>query len=587
MRFQVIVATSIVLSTSAVSNRAAAGGLEYPGAGAQGLGRAGAVIAKADDPMVLGLNPAGLAELRGNQMMLDISLAFMDACVEPIGYYGWGAYGGGTPSRIPDPAGGPPTMLNLGGSMVGPAETAYYNGRLDTVCMQQNILPVPQVGLTSRLNEDLGVGIGLMFPPVTPQGKWGDSNGVIVGAEGLRPAATRYMMINSGTIAIFPTAGFGFRLTDWLRLGASFEWGIFSINNLSMAAVSAGTTPSADILADVRAEDWFVPALNASIHLVPFDSLDIVAMFRWQDSLKAAGHIDLKTNVFEPRGNPRTTRNVVDAVKMNFPMKLAGAIRYAHRLAPRPTGDGHAENTDTNRDVVRDPFSNELWDLELDVEYIISSNNKEQVIDYAENQSVVFEPMVGMLNMAKFPDATRVGQTTDTVIGKHWKNQLSFRLGGSWNIVPGVFGISLGGSHETRGIDPAFMQIDYWPVSRTGLHAGVKFRVSGKIDVVASYAHFFQETIVAGAPAHEVGETSYPRYSETGEVTTIDKRVGVVARGMENPPLEEAPVTGEDAKAALTQNVTKLSAGRVPWIVNSGTYRSGLDVVAIGVNVHF
>jgi hypothetical protein len=588
MRSLVIPAISIALLGSALANKASAGGLEYAGAGAQALGRAGAVVAKADDPMVLANNPAGLAELRGNQLMLDLNLALMSACVDPIGYYGWGVYGGGTPVRIPSPSGGEPLTLNLGSSTLGPAETSFYNGQLDTVCMKQGVTPVPQFGITSRVSDRLGIGFGLMFPAAQPQGSWGDQNGVIQGAAGLRPAPTRYMMINSGTLGIFPTVGLGFRVTDWLRIGAAFEWGIINVDNLSMAVVSPGTAPAQDILARVRATDWFIPALNASVHIVPTDSLDIVAAFRYQDPLQAPGNIELTTGVFDVRAQRHTKRNVVDGVHQNLPWKLTGAVRYADRLAPRPTGSGQGEANDPKAGV-SDPFRNERWDVEVDVEYLLSARNRELRVDYQENQAIEAETLAGVISMAKFPDVPRMGATsTDTVIQKRWKNQLSLRAGSSINVIPGVFGFSIGAHYETRGVDPEFMQIDYWPVSRVGLHAGVKFRVGGTVDLTASFAHIFQETIVVAAPDNESGETIYPKYTATGEVTTIDKRVGVAPRGSQAPVLPEPALTQTaDGKAKLAQYVTKSVAGQSPWIVNSGTYRSSINVVAVGMNVHF
>src|SRR5262245_13397473 len=105
------VAIGLVL---ALATDALAGGLEYAGAGSQANGRGGAVTARADDPMVLAYNPAGLAELRGAQLMLSANLALMDACVEPIGYYGWGAYNGGRPTKLTDPATGQTVVLDLG-----------------------------------------------------------------------------------------------------------------------------------------------------------------------------------------------------------------------------------------------------------------------------------------------------------------------------------------------------------------------------------------------------------------------------------------------------------------------------------------
>lgn len=579
---------TIAISVLGVPSAASAGGVEYTGAGAQALGRGGAVTARADDPMVLGYNPAGLAELRGNQLLLDINVAAMHACVDPIGYYGWGAYGGGGASRFVDTKSGEMLELNLGDSTkTGPAEQAYYTGKLDTVCMKNTPMPIPQLAMTLRLSERLGIGFGLIFPAGMPQGQWGDDRGQIRGADGaLRPSPVRYMSIRSGTLGIYPNIGFGYRIAKFLRIGATFEWGITNVDNTSMAVVSAGTSPSADILARVQATDWFMPAFGASVHLVPFDAFDIVAAVRWQSDLNAPGTIALTTGAFDPRAVSFTTTNEVTGVHQNMPWKLRAGIRYADRLAPRPEGSGQGETHPTGR--VRDAMEDERWDLEFDLEYQINSRNFDQVVDFKEMQAITFQRADGNLSMASFPDSPRLGTPTDTVIPKRWKDQISARVGGTYNILPGLFAVSLGGHYETRGLDPAYMQLDYWPLSRFGFHAGIKFRIGRTIDLVASYAHIVQETLVVGAPAHMDGKPIYDHYAATGELIGIDKRVGAVPRGMQPQLLEElnAPAS-PDGVGRLGQTVTKVAADKPPFIVNSGTYRSGIDVVAIGANVHF
>jgi hypothetical protein len=537
--------------------------------------------------MVLTYNPAGLAELRGNQLLFDLNIAVGHQCVDPIGFYGWGAYGGGSPSKLTDVKTGESLLLNLGDGKPGPADQ-YYPGPLDTVCAKQNILPVPQLAYTARLTEDLGIGFGMMFPAVTPNGQWGDQNAIIHGAEGLRPAGTRYMLIHSGTIGMFPTVGVGYRLTHWLRIGASFEWGIIHVDNLNMATVAGGTSPHQDILARVRATDWFIPAVNASIHLVPMDALDIVAAVRFQGDLDAPGTIDLTTNVFEPLGIPHTTTNQVLGVHQKFPWKLRGGIRYADRLAPRPSGTGNGEANGLHGERIHDAFEDERWDIEADAEYQLNSRNQAQTIEYAQNQQVYFYRTDGSMSMANFPQASREGGTTDTVIQKHWTNQISLRVGGTYNVLPGLFAVSLGAHYENRGVEPNYMQIDYWPLSRVGLHAGVKFRVAHSIDLTASYAHIFQETLVVGAPPYDTGDNISAKYASTGVIEAIDKHSGVApSRGEDPPLLIEQPPPRMDGSARLIQNTTQVSAGKPPWIINSGTYRSGFDVVAIGANVHF
>jgi long-subunit fatty acid transport protein len=585
MRASVLVTVGTVVLLG-VPGRVAAGGLEYTGAGTQAVARGGAVTARAEDPMVLSYNPAGLAELRGNQVMIGGNLALMKACVDPIGYYGWGAYGGGHPTQFVDTKTNERLLLNLGTAMASnPAEQAYYNGRLDTVCMKEGLTPVPQFGITSRISEDLGVGFGLMFPSATPQGQWGGENGVIHGADGLRPAPTRYMMLRSGTIGLFPTVGIGYRLAKWFRIGASFEWGIINVDNLSMAVVSGGTSPSSDIVNRVRATDWFIPAFNASVHIVPTDAIDIVAAFRYQGDLNAPGTIALTTGLFDPNSVGRTTTDQVTSVHQRFPWKLRGGIRYGSRLAPRPSGTGHDEAAGVNGARIHDAFEDERWDVEADVEYQLNARNQTLTINYLPNQAIQSQSASGAINAATFPDASQ----PYTAIDKRWRNQVSVRVGGSYNVIPGRLGFSIGAHYENLGVDPSYMQLDYWPLARLGLHAGVKVRIARTIDLIAAYSHIFQETLVVGAPDGAPGDKIYTNYAMTHQVTQIDKSVGApTARGqildqkMENP-VPAAP----DGQARLTQNLTKTQSGQPPWIINSGTYRSSIDVVSLAVNVHF
>lgn len=579
--------------------RAHAGGLEYTGQGAQALGRGGAITARATDPMVLALNPAGLAELRGTQLLFNLNIALFDACVDPIGYYGWGAYRGGDPSRIPDPKTGEYQDIPLS-DVVGSGATAvaaaqdYYFDPLDTVCLDQNVTPIPQLVWTSRLTEDLGVGFGFVFPSVQPSGSWGGKYGVIEGNDGtLRPAPTRYMMLSSSNIGVFPNLGFGYRIFDALRIGASFEWGVIGVNNYTMAAAVGGTSPQNDIIAHVKAQDWFIPAVTASIHIVPVDAIDVVLGFRWQDAVDASGTVDLLTGVFDPAYEPYTTIGVdIDSVKQNMPWKLRGGIRYADRLSPRPTGTGSDESDFASGEVIHDPLQDERWDVELDVEYQANSVNDAQTINYRAGQRINFEPvgMDGVLSFTDFPNPA----DPITKIEKHWQDQVSVRVGGSYNPLPGLLGLSAGAHWENRGVDPDYMQIDLWPVSRLGLHTGITLRVGNAVDLVFSYAHIFQEDILVAPPAHKSRmEIDAERGAYGGRSQNIDKTTGAVITrgpvGMNGQVvLEENPPGGTpDGTAKLNQVLSRTANDQPPWIINAGRYYSSFDILAVGVNVHF
>lgn len=592
------IATASVTATAALLlavPSAHAGGIEYTGQGAMSLQRGGAVAARAEDPMVLAHNPAGLVELRGSQFLLNVNAAFFDACFDPIGFYGWGTYLGGDPSEFPDPDGGESEVLLLGEVIdggAGPGVDEYYYDPLDTVCLEQNIVPIPQMAWTMRVSEDFGIGFGLIFPAAQPAGQWGGELGIIRGDDGdLRPAPSRYMALKSATLGVFPTLGFGYRFSDMFRAGLSFEWGIIAANVFTMAGSVGGTTPANDVLAHVKAQDYFIPALTASLHVVPTDNIDVVLGFRWQDDVDAKGDVDITTGLFNPANRPTTTSNIpITSLKQPMPWRARLGLRYADRFAPRPAGTGDNEPDPASPEVIHDPLQDERWDVELDLEYQANGDVDEQSVHYALNNELVFRPLDPMAAPSTiiFPNES----VPETVIKKHWEDQVSVRLGGTYNVLPGKFGVSAGAHYENRGIDPAFMQLDFWPLSRVGLHTGVIFRLAKRIDLVFSYAHIFQETITVSPPFHEDRTVIGPaRMANNGQAENIDKRVGVwLDRG--NPPggteiLFEEPPTDADAQARLEQNVSQSPLEQPPYIVNSGTYRSNFDVLAVGLNVHF
>ncbi|MEY4582073.1 MAG: hypothetical protein RL701_6776, partial [Pseudomonadota bacterium] len=86
---------------------------------------------------------------------------------------------------------------------------------------------------------------------------------------------------------------------------------------------------------------------------------------------------------------------------------------------------------------------------------------------------------------------------------------------------------------------------------------------------------------------HAEGTDISKAYAETGNIDSIDRRSGPPPRGGQ-APIVNSPVPAQvDGIARSRQIVTKVTNGSPPYIVNAGTYRSGIDVVAIGANVHF
>ncbi len=581
-----ILSAALAIAGMAFPHSVFAGGIEYTGQGSNSLARGGAVTARSSDPMTLAHNPAGLAELSGNQMLLDLNFARLNACVDPIGYYGWGAYLGGAPSRLPIP-GQPGQYQSIPLTVLDrtttpptavPEAQAYYTDPYDTVCLNQGVAPIPQLAFSTRITDRLGLGFGLIFPPASPSGAWGENGtGVIRGDTGeYRPAATRYQLLVANNLGVFPNVGLGYRIADFLRLGLAVEYGFIAVDTTTMAPATGNTSPNADLITHVEAFDYFVPAATASVHIVPTDAIDLVFVFRWQDKIDAKGLAEFTSGVFDPTKEISTSRVDVLSIQQNMPWKLRGGIRYASRRVPR-SHTGAAEHDADGYRVIHDPLQDERWDVELDVEYQLNSRNQSQYVDSPDAKFISFKP----IGSAAVPN--------NITIQKRWQNQVSVRLGGTANVIPGVLGISAGAHYENRGIDPSYMQIDFWPLTRLGLHTGVTFRLSRTVDVNFSYAHIFQETLTVAPPPHMDRAAIYQDYLATGVVRANDRTVGVPTDRMGGglQVLDPQPVSNADGVAALQQNTTITSVSQPPYIINAGRYRSSFDILAIGANFHF
>jgi len=482
-----------------IAATARAGGFEYVGPGAQALGRGGAVAARADDPMVLLYNPAGLVELRGFQLLVDVNASLTHTCVGPV------------PGGLSD----------------------------HSTCGRHRVGTLPQVAGALRIHDKVAIGAGVLTPTLALPGRFGERDGL---ASDGTAVGTRYQLIDYGTLGVFPTAGIGIKLAEWLRIGGALEWGIFSGDQTLAVRAIPGTDAERDTIARVHVTDWFVPAFTGSVHFVPAENLDVVGAVRVSDDLRGSGRINFRhTSLVDPAYidglNGLGVENSYKVTKLtqHLPWKLRGGIRYASRLAPRPkTGLGFDQHVFDKR--VHDAFEDERWDIEGDAEYQINSRNDRLTIRYEEQP--FFLP---------------------SKIEKHWRDQISLRAGGSYNVLPGRFGVSAGVHYETRGADPDYAQIDFMPFTRFGLHAGVKFRFGGKIDVVASYAHIFQETV------------------------TVNSAEGADTGGGDSSKSATLSSFGIKGTARLQQ----IAAQNDGAVINPGKYRSSFDVFAFGVNLHY
>lgn len=458
-RARIAVGMFVVLSVAFVASNAQAGGLEYNGAGTRAAGRGGAFAARADDPMALQLNPALLADLDGVQLMLNLNVALYNACQQRIGRYN-------DPGRTM----GEPTIFAAG----------WENNAFPEVCNELPIAPGASLAATFQLTKKLTLAVGVLTPYAAGAIRFGDADGTTTAAGGMRvPTPTRYNMVEQNLLQIFPSVGVGFRATPWLAFGATLQWGITHISYTSYGSAVGGEDPAYDLRTELNVEDNFTPAIIGSVALRPMPSLDFMLGFRYVDNVRARGTATIDAHDFDDPA-VRDAQTILENVRLEAPQ--TGAITFGARYGHR-RGSGTQLNDATQRDLrgsTFDRMNTEVFDVEFDAVYELN-NRVNDFVASLPPMATADVPAAG--GTAFLPNPLRLGH--------RWKNQLSLRLGGDFNVIPGTLALRVGGSYETSGIDTEFVQLDFLNGERISVGGGATLRL-GKLDLSFAYLHIFQ-----------------------------------------------------------------------------------------------
>ncbi|QQR90303.1 MAG: outer membrane protein transport protein [Myxococcales bacterium] len=450
----------VLLGALAVARPAWAGGLEYPSPTTKGLGRGGAYLIGGNDPMGLAYNPASLSKIDGRQLAINAQLAVLSACADLAGSYGRGS------------SGNVPTVFG---------QPADFNAQeLPKVCNDGLPSIVPSLVFAIRLPKGFSLAAGLLSPNALSTLKYGNSNGSIQNSDGtLLPSPTRYTLVESRLMEIWPTIGGSWTPKPWLSLGASFGWGMGFYNFTSYSAAIPGTSPANDVRTKLNTQDLFIPVLNAGINLRPFRFLEFALALRWIDSIRGGGTLDLRASDFGTNAEggyvPHATR--VDNAELQVPsrIKFSWGTRYVHFRAK------HASKQNKH-----DSMAQELFDIELDLAYELNSTIDAFKVNVPQGNSLVIE--------AFGAQAVNVPVPLQTVIPYQWNNQFTAHLGGDYNLIQNLLALRLGVSFESRGVSPAYQNLTFMPAQRLGLHLGSTLRL-GAWDLSVAFAHVFQETI--------------------------------------------------------------------------------------------
>lgn len=491
-------AATLVFAGAAMHPAAArADGLDTPANGVNQMGRAGAWIARADDPLSAFFNPAAMVR-NPNGAHVGSHLMFRSHCFERLGPDGQPVSPGGGLNAPPGP-----------------------------VCADIAPFPNPQVGVTHRFGSRVAVGFAAVGPHKHGKAMWPDvieypnKFGV---PNAPHPGPQRYMMLEDDALLVYPTLSAAFAIRRNLSVGAGFVWGLakFGFSNMAAAVSSPTDDFNTDIKAKVSGFDGFIPGFIVSALYSPSSRLDLAGVFRYSDAIRSSVDLYAQSNYYtQGRVNDAAINdpaNITDVknvgtFKFQIPMEARLGLRYHH---PRSAATRGQDWLEKHRGWARDAMSRDLFDVEVDLSY---SNNS--AVDRIE------------IRMA---EGTRINGTPGYVppnadVPRNWRDVLGVRVGGEYVVIPDLIAVRAGGFFETKGVDDAYLSLDFQQGIKGGAAAGATVRL-GRFDVSAGYQHTFFGTLDNGGAGKVHGLS--------GDATTDYRTPQVVNGGRVTGSLDEA-----------------------------------------------
>jgi long-subunit fatty acid transport protein len=475
--------------------------LEFPDNGSEQMGRGGAWVARASDPLAVSFNPAGLAG-QDTRLTLQSNFDFAHTCFTRVKANN--------------------DLTTNDGAMPG--------GTYPKVCNKGSAFPNPQLAFAYKINERLTVGLAILGPSAAGQGQWPE---FVQGSGGTIPGPQRYLLIRSNVVLLEPTVGFGWEPIDRFRVGAAFIFG--TAPTIDFANASAAVNQSADATQnDVRAElstsKAFIPGFTAGVLWSPTNNLDVAGWYKYMSPINAPGaDLHAYSFYFTPQvaaGNTGAPTQVglypgAGNIRVPIPMEAKLGLRYHQPRA----GVIYNEHR-------RDPIAQDAWDVEVDGTWANDSSFKSIDIGFPSTPSLQSIGIPGSI-----PPTASVPHMFKDVFG--------VRAGGDFNVLPDQLAIRAGAFFETAAQDPQYQNIDFMGSWRLGLAAGGTYRLhfgsserKHPLDLMAGYEHMFVGTMsntnpnAPGIPAIS-GDVSAPQYRTAWPINlgTITNSVNVINVG--------------------------------------------------------
>ena len=452
----------LALPLSFLAATAHAGGFEVPANGTEALGRGGAFTAKADSPLALEYNVAGLAGQRGTRLLFDNNLYFASYTFARAGGDSFGPYAEATASATP------------------PFYAPWFGLSTDFGFFKHFTFAIGAFGPSS---------IGKRtFSLVAPSGTDGAGNPLT------RPGSSRYDIANTDLLIFFPTAAIAFRPHKRIDIGISGQQVTAMLDLASATYVpqslprypaSAACTqspqdPGCDTITRIRVRsfDNFMLQLGALFH--PTDNVDLgfnvkSAVNLGMRPIRAQGTVSAS----EP---PYLAGSALGADHMDgeFETWLPWVFRLGVRYAGKKEG-------------------RELWDVEANFVYEAWS-----WLDGTDNKLTLLNP----------PALVNRGKPLTLNLPHNYRDTLGIRLGGSVHIPTGQSSeviVRLGALYDSSASSSADQRLDFDTLHKLGGTAGLGLTVRGvTLNLAYAYLHSLSREVTDGQLSAVDGTTGMP-----------------------------------------------------------------------------
>ncbi len=507
---------------------------EFPDNGSEQMGRGGAWVARASDPLAAFYNPAGLAG-QDTRVLVDANINISKTCFTRV-------------------------KATNDATKDGVLPGATY----PQVCNDAKPFPNPQLAFAYRLTPRIGIGFAVLGPSASGKQNWPED----------AAAPNRYLLTKADALFFTPTLGAGFEVANGLRLGASFQWGVANVkfsnrsNALNVGNVTqpgTGQTPTAnDVDATLSAKTMFVPGFTLGALWSATDTFDLAAWYKWSAPIDAKGDV---TTLYGKKSGDTSVANCGDVD--NPTQTTCGSGNNAHVKVPVPMeakigARFHQRRAGAITPHRRDPMSEDVFDVEADLTWANNSSFDNLEVRFPGNPDGS-----GVINVPGLPGPL----PPNADVKHHYKDVVGVRVGGDVNVLPDQLALRAGAYVETSAQDKQYQNIDFPGGSRVGLALGATYRLRFRKDdpekkSALEFSLGFGHTFVAEQNNTDPNAAGVPALAGTAC----------------NPAANAA--SGPNCVDPATGQVTGLKY-RTNWPVNLGTITSSFNMFNVGVAYRF